>query len=374
MERSLDRRQFLRALTAAGTAAVAAGTSGSAEDAADKAKQEGGDSMLKVAMLSGWHVHARGYAQTLAGMPGVKVTAVWDEDPKRGAAWAQELGVPFEKSLDAVLRRDDVAAVAVNAPTNRHAEVMVAAARAGKHIFTEKVMAPTVKECDEIAQAVRGANVKFCISFPHRTRPEYLYAHKAVQDGLLGTLTFLRARVAHNGASAGWLPPHFYDPVTCGGGAMMDLGAHPMYLARWLGGRPVRIASTFTSLTGHEVEDNAVSTIEFENKAIGVAETSFVSTNSPDTLELSGSEGSLVAGAPGERRVLIRSNKLDPGKWVAPPELPAALPSPLELWVNGIVRGGPIPFGLEEGIQLTELMQYAYLAYRERRQVEIPPR
>lgn len=331
--------------------------------------------MFRVAMLSKWHAHARGYAKTLSEMPDVKLTAVWDEDPARGADWAKELGVPFEPDLAAVLKREDVDGVACNAPTSRHAEIMVAAANAGKHIFTEKVMAVTVEECNRIAEAVKRNNVRFCISFPFRTRPEVLYAKQAVDDGLLGQLTFVRARVAHDGGSAGWLPPHFWDPKTCGGGAMMDLGAHPMYLCRWFGGRPKRITSIFDYMTGHEVEDNAVSLIEFENKAIGVSETSFMSTFSPFSLELSGTEGSLVVGGPEEKSVRIRSRKLDGGKaWIVPERLPDALPSTVKMWVDGVLRGAPIPFDAEQGTQLTELMEYAYKSHREGKQVEIPKR
>lgn len=330
--------------------------------------------MLRVAMLSAWHAHARGYGKTLSSMPEVKITSVWDEDPERGKPWAESLKAPFEPDLAAILGSKDVDAVAINAPTNRHAEIMVAAAQAGKHIFTEKVMALTVAECNRISDAVRAANVKFCISFPARTRSENLYAKKAVEDGLLGELTFLRVRVAHDGGAGGWLPPHFWDPVQCGGGAMMDLGAHPMYLARWIGGPPKRIVSAFTRMTKHDVEDNAVSVIEFENGCLGVAETSFMATNSPFSLELSGTEGSLLVGGVDEKSVHINSKRLDKKGWVAPETLPEALPATLKMWVDGILQGTPIPFGLEEGTQLTELMEYAYIAAKEKRQVDIPAR
>lgn len=320
--------------------------------------------MLRIAMLSGWHVHARGYANELKQMSDAVITAVWDEDAARGAAWAEELNAPFVPDLDAVLARDDVDAVAVNVPTSRHAEVMVAAALAKKHIFTEKVMALTVKECDAIAQAVRQAGVKFCISFPARTTPAHLFAKQVAEQGLIGDITLLRVRVAHNGASAGWLPPHFYNAATCGGGAMMDLGAHPMYLARWILGKPVRLTAMFNSFTGCAIEDNAVATIEFENKAIGIVETSFVSTHSPGALELYGTAGSLFVGGP-EDRVRILSDKLEgqvPG-WISPTRLPDALPRPIRIWVNGILNDTPIPFGLDEGTQLTALMEAAYASH-----------
>lgn len=370
----VSRRAFLAQGGAMAAAGLGAAALGAESNAAEGRSAKGETKMLNVAMLSGWHAHAKGYAKKLSEMPEVKITAVWDEAPERGQAWAKELDADWVPDLDAIWTRPDVDGVAIDAPTNMHADIMVAAADAGKHIFTEKVMALTVDECDRVGDAVRKANVKFCISFPFRTRPETLYAYQAVRDGLLGELSSLRVRVAHNAGSAGWLPPHFWDPVGTGGGAMMDLGAHPMYLARWIGGQPKKISSTFTYMTGHEVEDNAVSVIEFESGCIGVSETSFMSTYNPFMLELSGSEGTLLVGGPDEHRVQIRSNKLATKEWTTPEELPEELPSTVRMWVDGILKGTPIPFGLEEGTQLTELMQYAYVAYLEGKQVEIPKR
>lgn len=330
--------------------------------------------MLRIAMLSSWHVHAPGYAREIQSRSDARITAVWDEDQTRGRKWAADLGVPFEEDLETILGRSDVDGVVVNAPTNRHTEVMVAAAKAGKHILTEKVMALTVKECEVISQAVKEAGVKFCISFPQRTWPVNLLAKQVMDDGLLGAVTLMRVRNAHNGAVAGWLPEHFYDPVACGGGAMIDLGAHPMYLARWLMGEPRRITSMFSSFTGHEVEDNAVALIEFGNQGIAVVETGFVSHSSPFTLELHGSEGTLLVGGP-ERSVRLQSAKLNqngtPG-WIIPTRLPAALPMPIEQWISGILEGTPIEFGLTEGTQLTELMEGAMRSYRSGKQIEFP--
>ena len=235
---------------------------------------------------------------------------------------------------------------------------MVAAAKAGKHIFTEKVMALTVRECEEIAQAVREAGVKFCISFPHRTMPHNLFAKKVVDEGLIGDITLLRIRNAHNGSVAGWLPDHFYDPVECGGGAMIDLGAHGMYLSRWLLGEPVRITSMFNNYIDKPVEDNAVSVIEFKNKAIAINETGFVTSDSPFSLELYGTHGSLFIGG-ADNQIRLVSSKMEsqvPG-WITPTQLPDPLPSAIDQWVEGILRDGEILFGLEDGIELTRLME-----------------
>lgn len=327
--------------------------------------------MLRVAMLSQWHVHAGDYAKQVSALDGTKITAVWDEIPERGEKWAAELGAEFEADLDALLKRADVDAVIVDTPTNLHLKVMVAAANAGKHIFTEKVMALTVEECREIAEAVRRNGVKFCISFPHRTFPHNLFAKKVAEEKLIGDITLLRVRNAHNGAVAGWLPPHFYDPVQCGGGAMIDLGAHPMYLARWILGKPLRLTSVFNSFTGREVEDNAVCVIEFENKAVGIVETGFVSSNSPFSMELFGTNGTLYIGGPDNQVRLISDKTGGVHGWTVPARLPDALPSAMKQWVDGILEDKEICFGLEEGIQLTELMEAAYLSHGEKRQVEL---
>ena len=326
--------------------------------------------MLRVALLSRWHVHANQYADEIRANAAADVCAVWDEDAARGAAWAAELGVPFEADLDALLARDDIDAVCVATPTNLHREAMVKAAQAGKHVFTEKVLATTVADCRAIADAVARNNVYFCISFPRRTAPAMLYAKQALEEGLFGRVTALRVRIAHDGAVRDWLPEHFYDPEACGGGAMMDLGAHGMYLARWLLGTPTRVVSVFNTVTGRAVDDNTVSVIEFESGAIAVNETSFTGFGGSYSLEIDGTEGGYRMLSPGEG-AQVRSKRFGDAKWRAPEALPTALAKPVDQWIAGCVEGAPIAFGLDAAIELTELMEAAYVAQAEGRSVDI---
>ncbi len=327
--------------------------------------------MLRVAMLSRWHVHANQYAREIRAHSDADVRAVWDEDAERGAAWAAEIAVPFEADLDALLAADDIDAVCVTTPTNLHRLVMARAADAGKHIFAEKVLATTVADCRAIADAVRRSGVKFCISFPHRTAPRVLYAKQALDEGLFGRVTALRIRNAHDGAVRDWLPEHFYDPEACGGGAMMDLGAHGMYLARWLLGPPKRIVSVFNTITGRAVEDNAVSVIEFASGAIAVAETAFTSFGGTFSLEIDGTEGGYRTLSPGKggKGVEVRSKRFGDAYWREPPQLPPAHAKPIDQWIAGCVADAPIEFGLAAAIELTELMEAAYGAERENRSV-----
>ena len=324
--------------------------------------------MVNVLMLSKWHVHAREYARTVMAQPDAKITCVWDEDAARGAAGAQELGVAFEADLDKALARSDVDAVVVDTPTTDHPMVMLKAAKAGKHIFTEKVLAATVQDCKAIAKAVKENGVKFCISFPRLTWPLAQLCRQAIDEGLLGKIHFMRMRVAHDGASRAWLPEYWYDAQKAGGGAMMDLGCHPMYMASYLLGKPSRIASMFNNTCAPGgVDDNAVSVVEFENKAIAVLETSFVAPHHGEGFELLGSLGAIVQEG---KEIKMRTRQIKDG-WFTPDRLPEQQPSAIRQWLDGIEKGTPIPFDLEKAIALTELLENAYKSDREQKIIPI---
>ncbi len=322
--------------------------------------------MLRVAMISKWHVHAKGYAKFVQAQEDAEITCVWDEQSDRGREWAAELGVDFEPDYDALLAREDVDAVFIDSPTNMHKELMIKAARAGKHIFTEKVMALTTADCDEIIAEIDKAGVKFGISFPHRCMPRNLFVKEAVESGAVGEVTVLRVRNCHDGALAGWLPDYWYDPETTGGGAMMDLGAHPMYLSSWILGKPTRISSMFNNKTPHPVEDNSVCTIEFENGAIAISETSLVSPMTPVMMEIYGTKGVILCVDDDVRIKTAETVEKVEGGWVKP-RLPEALPHPVRQWMDGVLYGKEIRFGTKEARALTQLMEGAYISDREQR-------
>jgi 1,5-anhydro-D-fructose reductase (1,5-anhydro-D-mannitol-forming) len=110
-----------------------------------------------VAVLSFWHVHAQDYASETEEHPRAEVRAVWDEDGERGRREASTRGVPFHEDLDELLSREDVDGVVVTTPTVIHREVIPKAASAGKHVFTEKVIAPTLSEAREVVAEVEEA-------------------------------------------------------------------------------------------------------------------------------------------------------------------------------------------------------------------------
>jgi predicted dehydrogenase len=174
--------------------------------------------------------------------------------------------------------------------------------------------------------------------------------------------------LSHNGATAGWLPEHFFSKEQCGGGALIDLGCHPMYLVRTLLGVPDSVSAVFGHVTGKEVEDNATALLSYENGAVGIVEAGFVNSHSPFSIELHGTEGTLLFGFP-EEKILVRSNRLD-GGWQ---EVPAAdrLPYAFYQWVTHIQEGTEATENVEIAIDLTKLMEASNRSVSEGRSIHL---
>jgi predicted dehydrogenase len=324
-------------------------------------------------MVSFWHVHAKDYAKQATNHPDTQIVAVWDEIPARGQAAAETWGGQFVGDLDALLARSDVDAVIVDTPTNRHRDVMVAAAQAGKHIFTEKVLAPTLRECNEILAAVERSAVKLTVSLPRLNAGYTQTIQEILAAGQLGTPTLARTRLSHNGAlptpdnSNGWLPAHFYDLEATAGGALIDLGCHPMYLTRLFLGLPESVSARYGYITGRAVEDNAVALLSYPNGALGVVEAGFVNRHSPFTIEIHGTEGSLLYGTP-EARLLVRSAQ--DAQWIQA-DMPADRPSAFHQWVAHIQNGTTATDNIRLAVDLTKLMEAANRSVAENRPVRL---
>jgi 1,5-anhydro-D-fructose reductase (1,5-anhydro-D-mannitol-forming) len=327
--------------------------------------------MIRVAVLSFWHVHADEYAREVIKHNATQLVAAWDELPERGRKEAEERGLVWYESLDELLANPDIDAVVVNAPTNIHRDVMVAAAKAGKHIFTEKVIAPTLHEANEILAAVELNKVKLTVSLPRLNDRYTLAIQKLLKENVFGELTQARIRLSHNGATAGWLPKHFFNLEQCGGGALIDLGCHPMYLTRLFLGVPDSVNANYGYVSGKEVEDNAVAILRYANGALGIVEAGFVNDHSPFSIELHGTKGSLFYGTP-EDKMVYRS-KLTPesaNTWTEV-EMPATAISAFDQWVGHIVQGTVAKENLELALDLTKLMEAANLSVKLNRPVTL---
>lgn len=314
--------------------------------------------MKKVAICGTWHVHAGDYTKTALKL--VEVVGVWEENEARKKAFCEEFGLPAFDSLEELIA-SDADGVIVCCATDSHAAVMEKLAAAGKHIFTEKVLALTKEDCQRVADAVAKNHVSFVISLVQKYQPGPLTVKKIVDSGELGKINYVRFRNCHSGSTNCWLPAHFYDAKECGGGAMIDLGAHGMYLIDWLLGVPQTVKSVFTNactnekanaMNSEQVEDNAVTVMGYADGCIAVNETGFVSNCYPMTLEVGGEKGMVVySGSSVSKRTLTTEGRL------VEVDMCPALPSPLEQFLTGNILEG---CGIKEAMALTHLMVEAY--------------
>lgn len=306
---------------------------------------------LKIATLSFWHVHAGDYSRQAQAHPGTELVAVWDEDTERGKAGAEQFGVEFTGDLAALLARDDLDGVVITTPTDVHPDVMLKAAQAGKHIFTEKLLAPTVAEAEEIIAAADANDVKLTVSLPRLAHGYTLAISEVIASGKLGQLTYGRVRLSHDGAiprdgNEGWLPQRFFDPKTAIGGALTDLGCHPVYLTQlFLGSDPETVSATYRSVAGRGLEDNAVVVVGYGDQKIGVIEAGFASRN-PFTIELFGTEGTLTYTDDGN--VLTVNDEQLP--------VPEHGKEPFAQWVGHITNGTRADDNIARAVELTRLV------------------
>ena len=314
--------------------------------------------MKKIAICGTWHVHAGDY--TKIAMKLADVIGVWEANAERKDAFCKQFDLPAFDTFEDLLA-SDADGVIVCSATDAHADLMVQLADAGKDIFTEKVLALTEEDCRRVADAVSKNNVNFVISLIQKSQPGPLTIKKIIDSGELGKINYVRFHNCHSGSCDSWLPAHFYDVKECGGGAMIDLGAHGMYLIDWICGVPETVKSIFTNACTNEkanalnvdhVEDNAVTMMSYADGCIAINETGFVSNCYPMTLEVGGDKGmAIYSGSSVSKRTLETGGKL------VDVEMCAAIPTPCEQFVTGNILEG---FGIEEAKALTHLMVEAY--------------
>ncbi|MBQ9151526.1 MAG: Gfo/Idh/MocA family oxidoreductase [Clostridia bacterium] len=313
---------------------------------------------MKIAILGVWHVHAPDYTRT--AMAHGEVVGFFERNDALAEAFAAQFGLPRFADVDELLT-SDCEAVIVCSATKDHTADIIAAAKAGKHIFTEKVLALTDAECDAIETAVSESGVTFVISLFQKYIGSRLAVKAVADSGELGKINYLRFRNCHSGSIANWLPAHFYNARECGGGAMIDLGAHGMYLTHWILGMPVTATSAFTlacerpdvaEKNTDRVEDNAVTVMSYPNGAIAINETGFVSSNDPVVFEVHGENGYVRM----EGGRVVKQTAATGGAVVEVPT-EEGYPAPIVQFVTGNVLPG---CGMAEAKALTHMMVMAY--------------
>ena len=317
---------------------------------------------LRLAQLGTWHLHAAHHVEAARANPQTDVVVVWDSRPGAAEEFGAAHELPFETDLATVLGRDDIDGVIVDTATTAHLDVITAALEAGKHVFSEKVLATSSDDAAALIALAAEWNLVLDVSFPMLASAPAQTIRRLIDDGAVGQVTGSRIRWAHHGAvGTPWIPKHFFSLADTGGGALIDLGAHPIYLSGLIhGSAPTSVVATTSYVTDREVEDNAVAVLSYASGAFSVAEMSMVSNFFGFSIEVTGTVGSIAVG-PTDTRVLLRTGQA--GEWIEQP-LDAALADPFDQWVDAVVAGAPDPQHLITALDVTRVIEAGYESSR----------
>ncbi len=237
------------------------------------------------------------HADAIANVDRARLVAVTSRREEPGRAFAEKYGSEYVPTVEALLAREDVDVVAITTPSGNHAEIGIAAARAGKHVFCEKPIDITLEKIDALIKACDEAGVQLGAVFQSRMGDSGKLLKSAVDEQRFGKLSQCSAfipwfRSKEYYASGDWRGTWELD----GGGCLMNQGIHAVDMLLWVAGDVAEVSACCqTRLHDIEVEDNAVAWVRFTSGAIGVIQASTCSfPGQPKRIEIMGEKGSAV--------------------------------------------------------------------------------
>lgn len=257
-----------------------------------------------------------------------ELVAVSDAVEEKAAAAKERFGArkiyPDYRDL---LADPEVEAVVIATNIATHAEIALAAAKAGKHILVQKPLAETMGEAEAIVAEAKRAGVKLQVEPAHMLNPANMRAQEAIASGALGQVCMVQAKAVHGGAEdRPWLFQR-----SGGGSVMLDMAVHALTWAVSLAG-PARRVSAFTRtsvptriINGEpldvDIDDNVAMLLEFEDGALGQVTANYVTVADLSPLfSVYGTEGTVHMEAP-QAPYMFHSRKasyLDQQGWLTP--------------------------------------------------------
>ncbi len=203
-----------------------------------------------------------------------------------------------------MLAKEELDLVSVCAPNFLHHDIVIAAARAKRHVFCEKPLATSAEDARAMRDACRQAGVKLFYGEDWCFAPALRRALDLVQEGALGKLLYVKAKECHNGTHS----PFARDKKTCGGGCLIHLAIHPIgWILHLLGnGGRNKVVEVFARCNGgmddnyihrqNGGEDFAVGIMKFANGEHALIEGNYITVGGmDDKVEIYGTEGNLKA-------------------------------------------------------------------------------
>jgi predicted dehydrogenase len=254
------------------------------------------ETKITVALVGAAHIHAPGFVDLLKTRKDVTVKSVWDHDSARAEKYAQDLNSRTVSNLQDIWSDPEIKAVVIYSETNRHHDLVLAAAKAGKHMFAEKPLGITGKESIAMADAIEKAGLLFTTGYFMRADPKHVFLKGEIAKGNFGKITRVRGSNCHSGALEGWFDKDYRwmaDPKISGVGAFGDLGTHKLDILMWMLGDISAVTGELKSITGRhgDVDEAGEALLQFKSGVLGTLAAGWVDIEDPVQLEICGTEG-----------------------------------------------------------------------------------
>ncbi len=327
---------------------------------------------------------ARSHAEAIRRAPNATLKAVYDIFPEKAQAFGQKWGVPAYSDLNKFLDRSDFQAVSICTPSKFHYETTLTAARAGKHVLTEKPIATEVEPAEKMIRVCREEGVKLGVIFQNRFDPVVRKVKQVLEEGVLGQLVMADAHLKDFRAPAYYAQADWRGTwATDGGGPIMIQGIHYFDMLLWMAG-PVAEVTAFSARQVHpiEVEDTLVAALRYRNGALGVVESA---TNTyaggANRLELHSFSGTLILennrvskfvtrgpnDRPVDRRPEFGFDQTIEEEWVENHR------RQIEDFADAVRTGREPAVNGEEGIKVLKVIKTIYKAVRENHPTAVDP-
>lgn len=229
---------------------------------------------LRVASIGlGWW---GGNLATKAGEAGIDVVSCFARTPETRQEFAAKHGARAVSDLDAVLSDPEVEAVLIATPHSTHADLVVEAAQAGKHVFVDKPFTLTVAEGKRAAKATESAGVVLQVGHNRRRQPANRRLKEIADRGDLGMIHYAEANLSYPkglNPRTGWRGTPEESPA----GGMTGLGVHMADNLNYLLGRPARVAAFSKKIIGvGNLDDVTTATLEYHEGPLAFLGTSMV--------------------------------------------------------------------------------------------------
>jgi myo-inositol 2-dehydrogenase / D-chiro-inositol 1-dehydrogenase len=233
------------------------------------------------------------HIDNLLRMPNVNIKAI--ADPYIDKSWANTRSLNAITDVEYVFSDSDIDAVLILSPSTLHAEQIIKAARAGKHIFCEKPIALDPAKIEEAIKEADDNNVKLQIGFNRRFDPDFRRLKEAVESGKIGELYMIKI-ISRDPAP----PPVEY--IKESGGMFLDMTIHDFDMVRYLSGSEVvQVFASGAVLVDPKIGeagdiDTAITTLKLANGALASIDNSRQAVYGYDQrVEVFGSKGSMAA-------------------------------------------------------------------------------